>query len=86
MDMEVSVCGEMAGTPAGALALISLGCRQLSILPVRAPTIRFLISKLTHPLLEKVQQSILGAVRQKDIESYLNEVLESLEPQLLETE
>jgi phosphotransferase system enzyme I (PtsP) len=43
-DKEVSVCGEMAGKPLDALALIALGCRSLSMAasgigPVRA-TIR----------------------------------------------
>jgi phosphotransferase system enzyme I (PtsP) len=85
-DLEVSICGETAGTPIGALALISLGCRQLSILPARTPIIRFLINKLTPQLCEKIKDRILSETRQKDIESFLNEELETLEPKLLETE
>ncbi len=39
-DVELSVCGEMAGDPAAALALVGLGVRSLSMAPVSLPDVR----------------------------------------------
>lgn len=40
VDIDLSVCGEMAGDPAGALALIGLGVRHLSMTPSAIPAVR----------------------------------------------
>jgi phosphoenolpyruvate-protein kinase (PTS system EI component) len=38
--VELSVCGEMAGDPVGALALVGLGVRTLSMSAPRIPAVR----------------------------------------------
>ncbi|HJW49369.1 MAG TPA: phosphoenolpyruvate--protein phosphotransferase [Candidatus Limnocylindria bacterium] len=39
-DVELSVCGEMAGDPVAALALVGLGVRHLSMTPRSMPTVK----------------------------------------------
>lgn len=84
--IDVSVCGELAGTPSGALGLIALGYRQLSISPSHVPYIRYLCKKLDKHKLGTVKRDILALKKKTDIERYLVETLESIDPALLEIE
>lgn len=84
LGKEVTVCGEMAGTPSGALALVALGYRQLSVLPSRAPAIRYLCKRIDEGFLRGVRVKILNEKNDREIESYLNETLESIDPILIE--
>ncbi|MER3445565.1 MAG: phosphoenolpyruvate--protein phosphotransferase [Candidatus Dadabacteria bacterium] len=86
LGKEVTVCGELAGTASGALALISIGYRQLSVLPSRAPVIRYLCKRINEDLCRSVQSKILGEKKEREIERYLNEALESIDPSLVEFE
>lgn len=86
LGKEVAVCGELAGTASGALALISIGYRQLSVLPSHAPVIRYLCKRINEDLCYAVQSKILSERKEREIERYLNEVLESINPSLIEIE
>lgn len=44
--LPVSVCGEMAGDPMGALLLVGLGFRQLSMNGHSVPRIKYLLRHL----------------------------------------
>lgn len=85
-DIEVSVCGELAGTPAGALQLIALGYRHLSLSPSHIPAIRFLLNRLEKFSLNKIKYKILKARRQPEVQRYLVDALESIDPALIELE
>ena len=80
---ELSICGEMAGSPAGALILLSLGYKHLSINPSSAPIIRFLINKVSDKMLKEVWSEISVKKKESDIERYIADILESIEPALL---
>ena len=84
MGKETSICGEMAGTPAGALALVSLGYSNLSVSPSRAPVIKFLSKRIDKGLLGDVRSTILGERKLSEIKGYLSDVVESIDPALLE--
>jgi phosphotransferase system, enzyme I, PtsP len=86
LGKEVTVCGELAGTPTGALALISIGYRRLSVLPSRAPIIRYICKRINEDSFRAVQSKILSERKEREIERYLNEVLESLDPNFIEVE
>ncbi|MBF0431446.1 MAG: phosphoenolpyruvate--protein phosphotransferase [Fibrobacteria bacterium] len=85
VNLEVTACGEMAGSPLGALTLLALGYTNLSILPTRIPAIRFLVKRLNKDLLLEIREKILKEKQQKEIERYLQDVLTSLDPRLLDT-
>ena len=84
--MDVSVCGELAGTPSGALGLIALGFNQLSVSPSNLPYVRFLCSKVDKYMLTTVRRDILNLKKNSEIERYLIEALESIHPALIEIE
>ncbi|MEE8135552.1 MAG: phosphoenolpyruvate--protein phosphotransferase [Thermodesulfobacteriota bacterium] len=86
LGMDVSVCGEMAGTPSGALSLISLGYNQLSISPSNVPSIRYLCKRTDKNLLITIRHKILNIRKKSDIERYIVEALESIDPALIEIE
>lgn len=86
LDKEISVCGEMAGTPTGALGLISLGYHNLSVSPSRAPIIRFLCKRIDDNLIKDVRSKILNEKKENEIKRYLIEVIESIDQMLIEIE
>lgn len=58
--IDLSVCGEMAGDPAGALALVGLGIRTLSMAPSSLPAVRRAIRVASLDVLEARAQDALG--------------------------
>jgi phosphoenolpyruvate-protein phosphotransferase len=68
--IELSVCGEMAGDPAAALALVGLGIRQLSMAAPSLAAVRRAIRSSDHATLEHEALAALdrpsaGAVRER---------------------
>jgi len=86
LKKEVSVCGELAGTPSGALALMAMGYRQLSVSPSQAPIIRYLSKRIDDDLLRTVRYKILNERKETEIRGYIIEVLESIDPALINIE
>jgi phosphotransferase system enzyme I (PtsP) len=84
LHMEISLCGEIAGSIPGSLILLSLGYRVLSVSPTRAPVIRYIVNNIGTSLLEDIKKHILFEKKEKEIETYLNEVIESIRPSLSE--
>jgi phosphocarrier protein FPr len=58
--IELSVCGEMAGDPAAALALVGLGVRQLSMSAASLAAVRRAIRGAAMPSLEEAAAMALG--------------------------
>ncbi|MGQ0793322.1 MAG: phosphoenolpyruvate--protein phosphotransferase [Deltaproteobacteria bacterium] len=86
LGKEISICGEMAGSPSGALALMSIGYRNLSVSPQRAPVLRYLAKKITGDVLGIVRNRILNERKESEIRRYIIEVLESLDSAFVELE
>ncbi len=83
-NIEVSVCGELAGTPAGALELLSLGYDHLSVSPSSVPVIRFLCRRVDRFMLNEIKHTILNMNRESEIKRYLLDILESIDTALVE--
>jgi phosphoenolpyruvate-protein phosphotransferase len=60
-DVEISVCGEMAGDPAAALALVGLGVRSLSMTASSLPKVRRAIRGRSLAELEEAATQSLAA-------------------------
>ena len=86
LGMDISVCGELAGTPSGALSLLSLGYTQLSTSPANVPTIRYLCNRIDKDLLNTVRHKILNTRKKSEIERFIIDTLESIDPALIEIE
>jgi phosphotransferase system enzyme I (PtsP) len=61
--VEVSVCGEMAGKPLDALALLAIGCRNLSMSASAIGPVRAIIRSAT---LAEVEQFVLDLLKSDD--------------------
>jgi phosphocarrier protein FPr len=59
-SIDLSVCGEMAGDPAAALALVGLGVRQLSMSAASLAAVRRAIRGAATPSLEEAATRALG--------------------------
>lgn len=58
-DIDLSVCGEMAGDPVAALALVGLGVRSLSMAASSLPAVRRAVRGVTLAALEAVARAAL---------------------------
>jgi phosphoenolpyruvate-protein kinase (PTS system EI component) len=67
----VTVCGEIAGDPAGAALLVGLGVRELSMSPILVPAVAKALGELHCEKLEKVAQRALRASESDEVELIL---------------
>jgi phosphotransferase system enzyme I (PtsP) len=79
-----SVCGEMAGDPLGALALLALGYRSLSVRPRAIPALRCLVHCVPESSLAALREQLLGAGTADEVERLLRRSLRAAAPFLLE--
>jgi len=84
LNLEVSVCGEMAGSPLGALALASLGCTRISITPSSAPVVRYLLSQLSIERAASIKLELLTLKHEREIVNFLNQQLQEIDQRLLD--
>lgn len=75
-QLPVSVCGEMAGTPIGALLLIGLGFRQLSMSGRSLPRVKYLLRHLDPVMLQTFMQQVLQAETATEIKKLSSEFME----------
>lgn len=72
---EISVCGEMAGDLKGAIALLSLGIRDLSMVEASIPSVKALIRRLSIKELENIRTAILNSSDSIEVKRILKEYL-----------
>jgi phosphoenolpyruvate-protein phosphotransferase (PTS system enzyme I) len=72
-DCPVSVCGEMASEPFGALLLVGLGLRELSMESVAIPEIKEAIRRMQRSELERVAQQALSLASAAEVERLLEQ-------------
>lgn len=82
--LEVSICGEMAGSPKGALLILALGYKNLSISPYRIPVVRFIANHTDTGFLAGLRRKLVRAKSEADIERLLANSLEGIDPALVE--
>lgn len=81
---SVSVCGEMAGDPLGALALLAIGYRSLSVRPRAIPALRTLIHCINEASFAPLRNQLTAASTADEIERILRRALRDAAPFLLE--
>ncbi|WP_372882731.1 phosphoenolpyruvate--protein phosphotransferase [Psychromonas sp.] len=75
-DLEVSICGELAGDAIGALILLGLGYNKLSMNSYNIGRIKYLINALPRFELEECVEQALQAKNGKDIRTIFTDYLE----------
>ena len=73
--IEISVCGEMAGEPVAALALVGLGVRSLSMAASSLPAVRRAIRGADHRQLSAAMRTALGQGSAAPVRQRLGELL-----------
>lgn len=82
--LEVSICGELAGSPKGALMIFALGYRNISVSPHRIPVVRFISNRVSRAGLAEVRKEIMPCRSEADVERLLADRLEEMDPALME--
>jgi phosphotransferase system enzyme I (PtsP) len=73
----VSVCGEMAGDPAGALVLLGMGIDALSMSPARIARIKLVVRTFTSKQARALSDEALGQEDENQVRGLLNGALEA---------
>ncbi len=77
VGIEVSVCGEIAGEPMYAMALIALGLKRLSMNAISILRVKKMIRKTNYNDLLKTCDSILDLPTAKDVERFISEEIKN---------
>ena len=75
----ISVCGELAGEPAGALALLGMGVDGLSMSPARLAQVKLVIRSFTRERARALLHTALGMEDAFAVHRLLNGALEEAE-------
>jgi phosphoenolpyruvate-protein phosphotransferase (PTS system enzyme I) len=78
-EVDVAVCGEMAGRPRSAVALLAFGLRSLSMGPAFVPLIKELVHSLSTNRLIGLVDEILSQKKALGIHQILNSVLSEID-------
>ncbi|AIJ29908.1 phosphoenolpyruvate--protein phosphotransferase [Borreliella valaisiana] len=73
--IDVSVCGELGGDDAGALLLVGLGFRSLSMIPSATLRIKYLLKKYTIKELEELANRVLNSDSEQETLSYFDKFI-----------
>lgn len=68
-SIQLSVCGELAGDPIGAAALIGMGVNDLSMSPHNIPKIKHLLSTNTQLKFKELAQKVLNSATLAEVNS-----------------
>ncbi len=77
-DVQVSICGEMAADPGGALLLMAMGYDVLSMNATNLPRIKSAIRGVTMEQANHLFQTVIRMDDADEIQKYINETIRSL--------
>ncbi|AHH04851.1 Phosphoenolpyruvate-protein phosphotransferase [Borrelia miyamotoi] len=73
--IDVSVCGELGGDEAGALILVGLGFRALSMVPSASLRIKYLLKKYTISDLSELANKVLNSKSESETLKFLDKYI-----------
>jgi phosphotransferase system enzyme I (PtsI) len=81
-NVDVAVCGEMAGDPLYTLVLLGLGLRKLSMVPTAIPEIKKLVRSVSAKQAERVAQRVMSFSTIREVNNYMRDQSRKLLPEL----
>jgi len=78
---EVSICGEMAGSPMYCELLIGLGLRQLSMAPKDVPEIKKIVRSTSVKRCESIARKVMRFDADRQVLHYLRDKLREVDPE-----
>jgi phosphotransferase system enzyme I (PtsI) len=79
-DVDVSLCGEIAGEPIYTMLLLGLGLRTLSLVPTQIPLIKTVIRTVTIEHCERVARKVGTFDSERQVLNYLRDELRKIDP------
>ena len=76
--IELSLCGELASEPGGAILLLAMGYDKLSMNPHNIPRIKWVLRHIEYKQAKLILSHCLMLTTAKQVHNYLNEQLELL--------
>ncbi|WP_371186381.1 phosphoenolpyruvate--protein phosphotransferase [Thalassotalea maritima] len=76
--IELSLCGELAGEPAGALLLLAMGYDKLSMTSKSIPKVKWVVRNVEFKHSQKILAHCLQCATSEQVHAYLNRELEQL--------
>ena len=80
-NIDVCVCGEMAGSPMYCELLIGMGLRQLSMAPKDIPEIKKIVRSTSIPRCEKIARKVMRFDADRQVLNYLRDKLREIDPE-----
>ena len=81
MQIDVSVCGEMASEPEHIMLLLGMGLRTISLTAPMIPEIKQIVRSVTIEDCNKVARKVLGMNSERQISSYLRAAARKILPE-----
>ena len=79
-DVDVSLCGEIAGEPIYTMLLLGLGLRTLSLVPTQIPLIKTVIRTVTIEHCERIARKVGTFDSERQVLNYLRDELRKIDP------
>ena len=79
-NVDVSLCGEIAGEPIYTMLLLGLGLRTLSLVPTQIPLIKTVIRTVTIEHCERVARKVGTFDSERQVLNYLRDELRQIDP------
>ena len=76
--IPLSICGELASEPAGALLLLAMGYDKLSMNPHNIAKIKWVVRHIEYKRAKAILSHVLTFSNDKQVHNYLNEQLEQM--------
>ena len=76
--MPISICGELANEPTGAILLIAMGYKNLSMSAHSLAKIKWVIRHVEYRELNQILERVLTLTNTSEVHSYMHEQLVQL--------
>ncbi len=81
-NIDISICGEIAGNAYFTVLFIGMGVLQLSMIPTSIPTIKKVIRGLTKTEAETVLKKVLNMQKSLDVKDFLTQFFKNKFPEI----
>ncbi|CAE7209237.1 ptsI [Symbiodinium necroappetens] len=82
-DIDVSLCGEIAGDPLYTMLLLGLGLRTLSATPGQIPTLKHVVRNVDMGHCERLARTACSFDSERQVASYLRKALKETVPEII---
>ncbi|ORT49170.1 phosphoenolpyruvate-protein phosphotransferase [Vibrio sp. qd031] len=75
-NLPISICGELAGDPVGAILLVGMGYQSLSMNSANVGRIKYVLRHVEHSKLERLNEQVMSMNHSSEIHQHCKQFLE----------